>query len=175
MRYAFAAAVILIVPCSGFGQGTASSFATIRLAGLPTVYVQDRAGQETAGTLVGLSESALTLNVNGTIRTFEAGQVRRVQRRGDSLRNGTLIGLGFGALAALLSGMADCPGSDISCPGQRVAIALVGTGFYTAVGAGIDAAITGRTLLWESSDAGTPPLAFRLSPRRLGVNASLRW
>jgi hypothetical protein len=160
-----------------FAQAAATSFTNIRLEGLPAIYVQDQAGRETEGTLVSFTESALVLTVNGMTQTFAPSQVRRIQRKGDSLKNGTIIGLAFGVVMGVLAGgISDCPGGRSSCPGSRVVIPLVAAGFYTAVGAGIDAAVQGRTLLWESGAAASgPPVTLRLLPASVSVRSAIRW
>lgn len=169
--------LFVLISSPAFAQAAATSFAHIRLEGLPTIYVQDQTGRETEGKLSSFTESALVLNVNGTLRTFAPAEVRRVQRKGDSLKNGTIIGLAFGAVMGILAGgISDCPGGGSNCPGSRIVIPLVAAGFYTAVGAGIDAAIQGRTLLWESNAAGSgPPATLRLSPNGVAARGVVGW
>lgn len=91
--------LVVLAPVPSFARAT--SFANIRLEGLPAIYVQDQAGRETEGKLVSFTDSALVLSVNRTTQTFAPAQVRRVQRRGDSLKNGTIIGLAFGVVRQL--------------------------------------------------------------------------
>jgi hypothetical protein len=58
-----------------------------------TVYVTDAASGEVEGRLVRLSPASVTLLVQGTEREFLKNDLREVARRGDSLKNGALIGL----------------------------------------------------------------------------------
>jgi len=118
---------------------------------LQTIYVRDTAGTETAGRLLRLNPDSLVVLAGGVERRFELNEVVRVQKR-DSLRNGTLIGLAVGtAMGLLAGGISDCPGSDPggSCAGARAATVAVSMGVYTALGAGVDALVRGRTTIYE--------------------------
>jgi hypothetical protein len=130
----------------------AQDFSTVQLKGMPTVYVEDRNGREVEGKLVSLTESALTINIDGVTRTFTPAEVTKVDRRGDSLKNGAIIGAAFGLIGVFFN---DCPGArggnDNGCPGARVGYALGGAAIWGAIGAGIDALIPGRTRLWPAA------------------------
>jgi hypothetical protein len=102
----------------------------------------------------------LVIKVDGMERRFEGNRVRRVQKRGDSLRNGAVIGAIVGAAIGLLGSLiADCPGDDPGgpCPVARVGLFAASTAVYSAAGIGIDALIAGRTTLYESG----PLVRFR--------------
>ena len=147
----------------------------LRVGELSTVFVRDQAGQETRGKLLRLDDSALVILVDGTPREFELSRVSRVQKRGDSLRNGALIGsaIGFG-LGLLVAGEADCrtsSGYDNCGAGPRTAFALMSTAVYGLMGAGIDALIQGRTTIYESPRS----IAFSHAPGRIGANVTFRW
>ena len=134
----------------------------LRLSALPTIYVLDDTGQETRGTLLRFEPSALILLVDGTERSFEAARVRRIEKEGDSLRNGAVIEAVVGGVFGLIgAGISDCPGDDPggSCPGTRATLFLFSTGVYAAIGTGVDALVPGRTLLYEA------PAVSRVSPR----------
>jgi hypothetical protein len=179
----------LIVCSVGLAPSAAAQERTDAVRGWPgldpshlsTVYVLDDTGRETEGKLLGLNPDSLVLLVDGNERSFEAGRVRRIEKRGDSLRNGAIIGTIAGAVFGVVSAqLADCsidrPGS--SCPGARSALFLISTGMWAAIGTGIDAAIPGRTTLY---DARTPPATGRegsARPRssgRVAVSLKFRW
>lgn len=116
-----------------------------------TVYVTDTTGIETKGKVVEVSASALVLDVKGIHQRMDQGSVRHVQRQGDSLWNGMLIGVAVGASAMLIADPTYqrctndtrkmCANSQI---GQRVlAIGIMGAG-----GAGIDALIGRRRYVY---------------------------
>ena len=173
------ALILLLLPASpAFAQGGAPSFANVRTEGLPTIYVLDQAGVETTGTLISFTDAALVLRVNGVNgmpRTFQPSQVRRVQRKGDSLKNGLIIGAVVGGfLGAVAGGGSDCPKASSGCAAFRVVIPLISAGFYTLAGAGIDALVQGRTLLWEAPQQKTGTATVSLSPGRRGVSALMR-
>jgi hypothetical protein len=163
-------------------QQTASSWPGLDSSRLSTVYVLDTAGAETSGKLLRLNPDSIVLLVGGAERQFETARVARIQKRGDSLRNGAIIGAVVGvAIGIITAGISDCPGDQPGggCPGSRAALFLVSTGVYSAIGTGIDALIPGRTTLYEAPKApsaadhgGSAPVAFR---RRAAVNVHVRW
>lgn len=144
----------------------------------------DDTGQETRGTLLRFEPSVLTLLVDGAEQLFDAARVRRIQKCGDSLRNGAVIGAIVGIVFGLISaGMSDCPGDDPggSCPGTRAAFFLFSTGVYAAIGTGVDALIPGRTLLYEAPAASRSSLGGRVAPgagrvtARVAFRSAVRW
>jgi hypothetical protein len=163
-------------PAAASAQDTFGGWRGLDASGLDTVYVTERDGSQTEGKLVGFNADSVVLMVDGSERRIEAARVSRIDRRGDSLRNGALIGLGVGVLMGLFtSGFSDCPGDNRSgnCPGTRAAIFAVSSGFYSAVGAGIDALVKGRTRLYDAarpSAAGQHPRG-----RQLAFNVGVSW
>ena len=149
---------VALAPGTAFAQETANAWPGLSTSGLPMVYVLDSSGVETAGRLVRLNPDSLVLLVEDAEVRFEAARVRRLQQRGDSLRNGALIGAVVGSgLGLLAAGMTDCAGSldprEQSCPGFRTAVFLGSIGLYLGIGTGIDALIVGRTTLFEAQAA----------------------
>jgi hypothetical protein len=65
------------------------------------VQVLERSGRLSEGVITGLSESSLTLSA-GESRTLAAEDVLRVDREGDSVRNGIVVGAVSGAAAGAL-------------------------------------------------------------------------
>jgi len=175
-RYVAILAAIL-VPGAVSAQGAAQSWPGLATVEPSTVYVLDDTGVETSGRLLRLDPDSLVLLVGDTERRFEAARVRRIEKRGDSLRNGAVIGAVVGAALGLLgTSLADCPGSDPSgsCPGFRAAGALLSAGFYSAVGTGIDALVVGRTT-WYEAPAASPRSARMPHRGRIAFNMALRW
>lgn len=182
MKGCMAIVAAALVPSALYAQETAQSWPGLATSGLSTVYVLDDAGVETAGRLLRLNPDSLVLLVGDAERRFEAARVRRIEKRGDSLRNGALIGTVVGVVMGLIAaGISDCPGDDPggSCAGFRAAALLFSTGVYAAIGTGIDALVVGRTTLYAVSVV--PPLAGlqgSAPPRyrgRAAVNLSFRW
>jgi hypothetical protein len=166
-----------LVPGAVSAQGTVQSWPGLATAELSTVYVLDDTGVEASGRLLRLDPDSLVLLVGDTERRFDAARVRRIEKRGDSLRNGARIGAIVGAAMGLIAaGISDCPGNDPggSCPGTRAAGVLLSTGAYAAIGTGIDALVVGRTTLYEAPAAS--PRSARMPPRgRAAFNMVLRW
>jgi hypothetical protein len=134
-------------------------------AGAQTVYVTEASGKETKGRIVNWTGSTIVLQTGTTTRSFAEGEAIRVDLKGDSLKNGALIGAGVGAvMGGLGSSFGDCEG----CGGVRVTIVLVSIAFYSAIGTALDALIPGRTPLWRagSSARSGNGLAINVSPQR---------
>jgi hypothetical protein len=171
-----------LVPGAVVAQEAPQGWSGLATSDLSTVYVLDDTGMETSGRLLRLNPDSLDLLVDGTERRFEAMRVRRIQKRGDSLRNGAVIGavvgLGMGLVAG---GISDCPGDDPggSCPGTRAALVLFSTGMYAAIGTAIDALLVGRTTLYRAANEGPTVVLEGSAPSmyrgRAGINLIVRW
>jgi hypothetical protein len=170
---------VVLLPASLWAQESTPTWPGLDVSSLPTVHVVDDKGDETTGKLLRFDVDSLVLLVEGTERRFEAGRVRRIDKQGDSLRNGaligTIVGIGIGALAA----MSECPGSGGSCPGSRAAFFVLSVGTYAAIGTGIDALIPGRTTLYVARQAVPASRHERAAPHsyglRAGLNVRLTW
>jgi hypothetical protein len=163
MKIALAAlAVTLATVSAAHAQAT---FGNVQPSGLPTVYVIDRTGAETRGRLISITESLVSVDVNGATQTFTPDQVSLIERKGDSLKNGAIIGAIIGVGGGLLStALADCPGGSNSCPGARIAGVFLSTAIYAAIGTGIDAAVSGRTRIWPRTSPQGGGLLVSASP-----------
>lgn len=179
----FAIGFLFLSPPSSAAQGPAQSFEQLQVLVAPgqTLAVTDATGREVTGRLVELTSGAVTLDVEGGVRTWGVADVRRVrQRYGDSLLNGTLIGAGVGAgfIGTVIA--VSCSHDDIGCDVDGWgALAFV---FYTAAGAGVgalvDAAIRGRRVVFEAPTPGPSPsvmLAPVVSPRGAALHVLVRF
>jgi hypothetical protein len=142
-----------------------SSHPNDKVKGFPIVYVTDALGRETKGKLFSWIGSEIVLETGDGSRTYKPGEAVRMDLRGDSLKNGALIGLGTGlAMGGLAAAGCYCGGGD-------AAIVVFSAAFYTIVGVGIDALVPGRTPLWNAGPRANQRsarngLTFRLSPER---------
>jgi hypothetical protein len=168
----------VLIPATAHGQ-IQQNWPNLDTAGLPTVTVLDVRGAETSGRLLRISPASLVLLVDGMERTFDADQVRRIDRRGDSLKNGAIIGAVVGVvMGALSAGISDCPGDDPGgdCPGFRAAAVFISTPVYAAIGTGIDALVVGRTRLYDAPVVSAPGAALSQFPNRIiPINLSVSW
>ncbi len=176
MKKLLIVAGMVLVPGVAGAQHPPNSWSELMPDGWSTVHVMDDAGVEVSGRFVRLNPDSLVLLIGDKEIRLEAPRVRRIQKQGDSLRNGVvigaLVGVGVGLLA---SGIADCPGADAggSCPGFRAAALVGSTGLYAGLGAGIDALVSGRTTLYEGP---TPRSGTRVAPlHHAGINLQLSW
>lgn len=131
-----------------------------------TLTVIDESGRTLRGSLIELSGSALTLEVDGRRVELSQHAVRRVsQRRQDSLKNGTIAGLAVGlaagaaSLVILSQGGFHDPGEETSAEGIAAVLGL-GGGVGTAVGLAIDAAVRTDRVVYSRP----PTTALRVSP-----------
>lgn len=110
------------------------------------VWVTDRTGREARGRLERLSSDELVLKADGS-ETFVAADVRRVRARArDSLKNGTLIGLGIGAgmgTAWCIGAVADDSG-DLDARVECAEGFTVFPGLGALIGLAVDAVIPGK-------------------------------
>lgn len=130
------------------------------------IWVTDTTGREVGGRLERISSDGIVLKARG-LETFAASDIHRVRARDrDSLKSGTLIGLGIG----LGMGTAWCIGAVADDSGEIDARVECGEGFtvFPAVGAliglAVDAVIPGRIrLVYQAS------LPQEGSPVRLNI------
>ena len=179
-RHAIAilAAALLVLPALAGAQEPVRDFSQLntRLKPGDKVWVTDAQGREVSGKIQVLSPDAITLKDGGG-RTFAAGDVRLiVERRGDSLGNGALIGLGVGGLGIGLACLATVEGSDMEwCAMGALVYGAVGAG----IGVGIDAMIPGKKLVTYRAPGAAGTAHARLSvaplvtPRAKGVALSI--
>jgi hypothetical protein len=123
-----------------------------------TVSIIDDQGRQIDGRVESVSEETIRVSLRKKSEEVRLDRVVRIDRP-DSLRNGALIGLGFGvANAAILVGFAG-QSDYIQWPAVVLASVsnIVG---YTLLGTGIDAMFNNRRTLYER---GRRPQA-RLSP-----------
>jgi len=119
------------------------------------VHVLERSGRITEGVVTELTESSLTL-YSGENRTLAADDVLLVDREGDSVKNGIVVGAVSGAVMGVLVMLSskslseeqkiadDCP--ECASP----SIVAVATAEGAALGWLIDALRKGRTHLYEA-------------------------
>jgi hypothetical protein len=166
------------------------------LAARHPVIVADDSGAETNGQLVRFTAEELTVRVNGQERTFARERVAAIFERGDSvkngMRNGFLTGAALGVIPAIRKtqcgrepmgiGFITVPSYYSPCTtGERLTqglregmmAGLLGMG----IGAGIDALIPGRRLLYDRqrTPAASISIAPQVMPARIGLLTSVSW
>ena len=140
------AMTMLAVPA--VAQDGTNTWSDVSMSALRSrVMVLDEAGAEWSGEPLRLDADGLALILaSGQERHFPVAQIRRLETtRRDSLKNGTLIGAGVGALVGLLlTGVGEGP--------QAGWIAVI-TGYGTVIGLGVDFLLRGerQTTIYEAS------------------------
>ena len=103
------------------------------------IFVTDATGNVTEGRVAGLSKSLLTLTTKASTKDWTESDVFKIKQwRHDSLKNGTLIGLGVGTGLGILGVAALCGDGWNTCGAGE---ALAGVAIYGAMGAGIGVGI----------------------------------
>ncbi len=129
--------------------------------GVGHVFVQrEGAGDELRGHLVELDAGAMTLLVDGNRVAIPLAGVARIERAGDPVSNGALIGAIVGGVWCALV----C-GQGLEDTGALPLAVGVSALSWAGLGAGIDALIPGRTTLYRkpaSSAAAKPVLRYRV-------------
>ena len=167
----------LVVSGGCAARQPARSFSDLqqRLHSGNTVYVIDNAGGETKGKIVEVSASAMFLDINGTRRRMEEDSVRQVQRFGDSLWNGLLIGAAVGTAGMLIADPTyeRCQNDPQRlCADPQTGQRILAVGVMGGVGAGIDALIRGRHQVYLAPDQPLPSARILAISPRLGPSAA---
>ena len=144
--------VLLSVPTNAVAQ---ESFASVRDRVAPgdVVFVTDVSGTETRGRVMKVDLSTIRLKVDNTEREWEQAAVYRLERRGDSVkdgaRRGVITGAVVGAILGAIAGATWANSGSGSTPiGGALGVGLVGAGLGLGIGIGMDALIHGRTLIY---------------------------
>jgi hypothetical protein len=175
-RAATLSAAMVAAAANAGAQGIASNFTELRLLVRPgdRITVTGSNGAIT-GTLARLSSSVLVLDAGRqTVELRESDVTAIRQRRSDSLQNGALIGLGVGA-GLFLAAVAGADDLDLS--GWAAIGALECAGLGAGIGAGVDALITRRQVIYERASGQEARVSVSLvaTPGRRGVRASIRF
>lgn len=164
MRIGFGAFLVtVLLPLSAAAQPSAADSIAGKLKSGDTVYLLDGASREITGVFGKLSDSTMTLMVNGELRDFALSDVRQVTRRGgDPLWNGILVG-------ALIGGV----GSGVAS--QNPALGISGAIIYGGAGAVIDKLVEGRVVVYRAAGLKAVSVAPLVSGDRRGVQIALRF
>lgn len=140
-----------------------------------TIRVTLRDRQVRTGRLIVMDPASLTIEEAGTRKTVVPGDVAAVDRRGDSLKNGTIIGLTIGAGAAGTLG-AVFEGTEPGETGRPVAGLLGGALYGAGIGLLCDVLRKGWTATYRAPAQTTLNVAPVIDDKRYGamVNLSLR-
>lgn len=126
-----------------------SDFSGLKLGKGDQIYVTPPSGAEVSGRVISLTP--MLLEIDG--HQFKPESGLRIDRRGDSLLNGALIGVPIGALAGVTIGAEACLDSE------KWKCAVGGAVTYAALGALIDWLHVGRTRIYT----GTRSVALKFS------------
>ena len=170
MNAPFSLGLLLVLMTSGATAAaqTASSFEQLALfvESGGRVTVTDNSDRQQTGRIVDLTPSRLVLLGDGSRHEFRAEQVHTIhQWRGDSLKNGALIGAFIGAGAMLhFAGRYVASRDGAICLGLSVA---AGAG----IGVGLDALVRGRqvTIYRSSGTARSVTVAPLVARNRRGL------
>jgi hypothetical protein len=136
-------------------QEVASSFDQLAVLVKPgdTITVVDLTETETKGRIGKLSRDALILVTSAGPRQLGETDVATIsQRRGDSLRNGAIIGAvaGTAYFVTMATLLRDADGGEVIIP-TAIAGGVLFAGLGAAAGVGIDALIARRQVIYQKS------------------------
>ena len=168
------ALTLVVGACGGKAPVTAFPDLPTRIKAGQTVYVIDSKGVETRGRLLALSRSELSIRSEHQDRRFAADEVRQVQRYGDSLWNGAIIGAAVSVPGAMFADPRYVPCDDQparTCTDNEVGSRALVVGIGALAGAGIDALIKRRrpTYVAPGATRGAIRLAPLLTMRSRGL------
>ena len=144
LSLALGCAALLAAPVSA--AEPARDLAAMRVTPATVVYVRTSTGADVEGRFVRASARDLVIaGPDGRETTLGADQVVFVWRRGDSLRNGAIIGGLFG-LAGGIFGQSQCT----DCSGEIAIGVGLGVPLWAGIGALIDRQHAGRTLIYRA-------------------------
>ncbi len=166
---------VVVVLASVVPASAQPGAAAVNQKALASVTVFDDQGVRTPGRLLHIDPDSVVLIVSGQERRFELARVAKVEKRGDSLKNGLLIGAIAGAaMGAAVGGMQPCsrPGEPYArcSAGTYAAAAATLSATFAGIGAGIDALIPGHTALYKHPKAMAQIARGPGTSVRLGVS-----
>lgn len=129
---------LLAGPCAHADPATSFSELKGLVRSGETLRVQDTGGTSWTGALVEVTDSAIVLGALGVRREFDGSVVRRIEKNRDGVRNGII----WGALVGLLATQ--------GCPRPRSPCVVGGIAFWGGIGALLDRAHRGWTLVYEA-------------------------
>ena len=133
-------AAVLLLACSAAPARAQADLQRLKLAIGDRVEVTDRTGVVTTGVLTDVNGAT----VQAGFRDFPLDTVLKVERRGDSLWNGFLIGAGFGLLVSPIWQEGCLHGSSVPC----VVVPML---VYGGIGALIDLSHEGKTTIYRAA------------------------
>jgi hypothetical protein len=138
------------------------------------VAIIDTAGTEVRGKVATVGSDSLTLKADGTLRHFDATNIRQIARDGDPLWNGAVIGAAIGVFVA---GFSDnrCVGDPPVCNDRQIPARIGFIAIATGAGLAIDALHRDRRVIYQSSDRVTIRIVPALSPRGRGASLLVMW
>lgn len=114
------------------------------------------AGEPVRGRVIELSSTSLAMLVDGRRVEVPLENVTRIDVRGDSVKNGAIIG------AAVMVGLTGLSCATVDDAGYCVTALILNTGIGALVGAGIDALHKGRTPIYIKAGKSNASLQVKL-------------
>jgi len=173
MRYAVTAAMVAGMWLQAAALGSAQ---TLRVRTGDTVWMTETSGALSRGVVLGVERSAVRVAIDGREHRRELGDLREMWRDGDSLGNGIKWGAlsGLGAGLGIGGTLVAVYGNEGDVAGPLAGILGLTVGGGVAIGAGIDALVHGRTLVYRAP-AGKVTLLPSVAGRSRGLLMSVRF
>ena len=130
---------------------------------------QADSGEVVRGRLIALTGDSLAMLTPDNRRVeMRLDRVLRIETRGDSLRNGAIIG------AAIMGGLSVLGCQGLRGGGECVTASIVNTSLGAIIGVGVDALNAGRTAIYAKPAAPAKPAAVALAVAPAGKGARLQ-
>jgi hypothetical protein len=154
---------VCLLAATEAGAQTVAPELTSAVAKRKSVRVTNDAGEEFDGRLLRLDDKIFVLQTKNGDLPISFQRVSTIYRRGDSLRNGLIVGLVTGTVFGVLAsrGINDCssPGIVYPCESSRASTIGGAIAGWTIFSVGIDALTRGWTRIYpprRPSKPGTP-------------------
>jgi hypothetical protein len=163
---------LLALPSASFAQANASAIPDLVRSGQRLSIVDD-AGRQVEGRIRSITKDAIGVSFRGTTVDLPLERIVRIERP-DGIRNGALIGLGFGVATGIVGGLCDPQGR-----GRRawfVPISALGNGvIWMAFGTGIDALVNNRRTIYQRGEGPKARVTPGIGRGAGGAALSLTW
>ncbi len=169
-RTATLCGLLLLSTLPSFAQQDAQPGAAAPGVGKPgdVVRVTLRNSAVRTGRLSALEGSTLTIEQGETSNTLAFDDIAKVERRGDSLKNGTIIGLCAGAAAGIALGSA-FEGTETGESGRTATGLVAGAAWGAGIGALADFLVKGWTTTYRAPGSAAVKIVPVVGRSRFGV------
>jgi hypothetical protein len=171
-RPAVVALLAFLVPCTAHAQLPTSSLAEASqfLQEGRRIEVTTRDGSVVTGSLSRISDAGVVLDVEGRPFDLPASTIAEISRRGDSLKNGLIIGLIAGTAGGLVVSSVLAGSETNEGFGSKAAVLLpLGVGAGVGLGVLFDSIFEERAIVFRAATAARIAFVPMVAKSRIGL------